>query len=103
MGGFFGGERPNEPRYRWRGSCPAGDVPEASVGSGSWFGIVGALVATHNHYIVHEPCAARQFGVRIRLPPRLNCACYRATLEDLEGGMENGNSLRVPNLVNLHV
>jgi hypothetical protein len=21
----------------WRGSCSAGDVPEASVGSGSWF------------------------------------------------------------------
>src|ERR1017187_1543744 len=40
MGGFFGGERPNEPRYRWRGSCPAGDVPEASVGSGSWLGFI---------------------------------------------------------------
>ncbi len=24
----------------WRGSCPAGDVPEACVGSGSWFGFL---------------------------------------------------------------
>src|ERR1700679_1761053 len=30
----------NDRRYRWRDSWPARSVPEASVGSGTWFGFI---------------------------------------------------------------
>ena len=35
-------ERLDDPRYRRRGSCTAGDVPEADDGSVEWFGIIGS-------------------------------------------------------------
>ena len=39
-------ERRGHPRQRWRGSCPARDVPEAGVGCDDW---LGTTISNYKH------------------------------------------------------